>query len=102
MICTEALAGGLPVQRPDRHFERLQRHEGQVTYLAYVTDQGRLTDFILAESSGHANLDGKTLAALKKWRFYPGQEGWVEIPFKWDIKGGVQEMPTLLRRVGSR
>ncbi len=82
--------------------ERLKRHQGQVIFYAYVTTAGNTSQFRLAQSTGFRNLDGKTLAALKKWRFYPGQEGWVEIPFKWDIKGGVQEMPTLLRRVGSR
>lgn len=82
--------------------ERLKRHQGQVIFYAYVTTEGRTSQFKMAQSTGFRNLDGKTLAALKKWKFYPGQEGWVEIPFKWDIKGGVQEMPTLLRRVGSR
>lgn len=82
--------------------ERLRRHQGQVIFYAYISTEGRPAQFRMAQSTGFRNLDGKTLAALKKWRFYPGQEGWVEIPFKWDIKGGVQEMPTLLRRVGSR
>lgn len=82
--------------------ERLKRHQGQVIFYAYVTTAGSTSQFKMAQSTGFRNLDGKTLAALKKWRFYPGQAGWVEIPFKWDIKGGVQEMPTLLRRVGSR
>lgn len=82
--------------------ERLKRQQGQVIFYAYVTTSGNTSQFKMAQSTGFRNLDGKTLAALKKWRFYPGQEGWVEIPFKWDIKGGVQEMPTLLRRVGSR
>lgn len=82
--------------------ERLKRHQGQVVFYAYVTTEGRTANFKMAQSTGFRNLDGKTLAALKKWRFYPGQAGWVEIPFRWDIKGGVQEMPTLLRRVGSR
>ncbi len=82
--------------------ERMRRDQGQVVFYAYISTSGSPSQFKLAQSTGFRNLDGKTLAALKKWRFYPGQEGWVEIPFKWDIKGGVQEMPTLLRRVGSR
>ena len=82
--------------------ERMRRDQGQVIFYAYISTAGNPSQFKLAQSTGFRNLDGKTLAALKKWRFYPGQEGWVELPFKWDIKGGVQEMPTLLRRVGSR
>ena len=82
--------------------ERLRREQGSVAFHAYISKAGQPTKFRIMQSTGFRNLDGKTLAALKKWKFYPGQEGWVEIPFKWDIKGGVQEMPTLLRRYGSR
>ena len=82
--------------------ERLRREQGMVAFHAYISKAGQPVEFRIMKSTGFRNLDGKTLAALKRWKFYPGQEGWVEIPFKWDIKGGVQEMPTLLRRYGSR
>lgn len=82
--------------------ERLRREQGEVIFYAYVTSAGAPSQFKLVQSSGYRNLDGKTLSALKKWKFYPGQQGWVEIPFRWDLKGGVQEMPTLLRRFSSR
>jgi len=78
--------------------ERLRREQGRVIFQAYVTPDGRLTNFKLTKSTGYKNLDGKTLAALKKWKFYPGQQGWVEIPQNWNIKGQVEEMPVLLRR----
>jgi len=78
--------------------ERLGRQQGLVAFHAYISKAGVPSQFRLTQSTGYRNLDGKTLAALKRWRFYPGQEGWVEIPFQWDIKGGVQEVPTLLRR----
>ncbi|MBC7465994.1 MAG: TonB family protein [Bdellovibrio sp.] len=78
--------------------ERLRREQGFVAFHAYISKAGLPTQFRITQSTGFRNLDGKTLSALKKWKFYPGQEGWVEIPFKWDIKGGVQEVPTLLRR----
>ncbi len=78
--------------------ERLRRHEGEVTYMAYVTSEGRLTNFILTQTSGHSNLDQKTLNSLKSWRFYPGQEGWVEIPQVWVLTGEAEEAPAQLRR----
>lgn len=78
--------------------ERLNRQQGRVTFQAYVTKEGGLTNFRLLTSTGYKNLDGKTLAALKKWRFYPGQQGWVEIPQVWTLKGDVQQMPATLRR----
>ena len=78
--------------------ERLNRQQGRVIFQAYVTKEGGLTHFRLLTSTGYKNLDGKTLAALKKWRFYPGQQGWVEIPQVWTLKGDVQQMPATLRR----
>lgn len=78
--------------------ERLQRNQGEIVMHAYVTKDGQLTNFKLLKATGYRNLDAKTLAALKKWRFYPGQQGWVELPFRWDLKGGIQEVPTYLRR----
>ncbi|MBL7544733.1 MAG: TonB family protein [Bdellovibrionaceae bacterium] len=78
--------------------DRMNGLSGTIIFNAYVTKEGNLTLFRLIQSTGHRNLDRKTLAALKNWRFYPGQEGWVELPFKWDLKGGVQQKPTLLKR----
>lgn len=78
--------------------ERLQRHQGNIVFYAYITKAGKPENFKMVTSTGYRNLDSKTLTALKKWRFYPGQEGWVELPFEWNLKGGVQEMPTALRR----
>ncbi len=78
--------------------DRMNGLSGTIIVNAYVTKEGHLTLFRLIQSTGHRNLDRKTLAALKDWKFYPGQEGWVELPFKWDLKGGVQQKPTLLQR----
>lgn len=78
--------------------ERLNRQQGRVIFQAYVTKDGGLTSFRLLTSTGYKNLDGKTLGALKKWRFYPGQQGWVEIPQIWTLKGDVEQMPATLRR----
>ena len=78
--------------------ERFGKQQGTVVFQAFVTEQGSLQQFKLLQSTGFRNLDGKTLAALKKWKFYPGQQGWVEIPQTWNLKGEAQEMPTTLRR----
>ncbi|QDK47176.1 hypothetical protein DOM22_19400 [Bdellovibrio sp. ZAP7] len=77
--------------------ERLKGNQGRVSFEAYITKDGTPVNFRMKQSTGFRNLDAKTLAALKKWRFYPGQEGWVEIPFSWDLKGGVQEVKGRLR-----
>ncbi|MGZ3743810.1 MAG: energy transducer TonB [Pseudobdellovibrionaceae bacterium] len=90
-------------QKPGNKFphyskeERLARQEGQAVFYAYVNKDGSLSQFKLAESTGHDNLDAKTLAALEKWKFYPGQEGWVEMPFKWILSGEALEAGGQLR-----
>ncbi len=78
--------------------ERLRREQGMGVFHAFVTPQGTLEKFKLLQSTGYKNLDGKSLAALKKWKFYPGQQGWVEIPQIWNLKGDAEKLPTLLRR----
>ena len=80
--------------------ERRNREQGVVSFLAYVTKEGRLAKFRQVSSTGHSGLDQKTLEALQKWKFYPGQEGWVELPFKWDLKGDPQALDGLLRGRG--
>lgn len=78
--------------------ERKRGEEGQTRILGYVTAQGSLEDLKILGSSGYVNLDRKALLALKGWKFFPGQEGWVEVPIQWELVGGAQEAPTLLRR----
>lgn len=78
--------------------ERYRKEQGKVVYQAYVSPEGRLTQLKLIQSTGFKNLDEKTSTALSKWKFYPGQEGWVEIPQVWSLVGDTQEMPTTLRR----
>lgn len=78
--------------------ERFSRQEGQAMFYAYVNKDGSLSQFKLGQSTGYRNLDGKTLAALKKWKFYPGQEGWVELPFKWKLAGEAKQAGGALRK----
>jgi TonB family protein len=78
--------------------DRLNQRAGEVSFLALINKAGEPVQFKLVKSTGHKTLDLKTLKAIRNWKFYPGQEGWVEIPFKWDLQGGAQEMPATLRR----
>ncbi|WP_413289346.1 TonB family protein [Bdellovibrio sp. HCB337] len=91
-------------QKPGNKFpqyasdERLARQEGRAVFYAYVNKDGTLSQFKLGQSTGHRNLDAKTLSALKKWKFYPGQEGWVEMPFRWALTGDALEAGGQLRK----
>lgn len=85
-------------QKPQYDSEdRLAGRQGDVIFRAYVSTEGMPTDFKMVRSSGHRSLDYKTLKAIKSWKFYPGQEGWVEIPFRWDLKGGPKQIGGTLR-----
>lgn len=77
--------------------ERLNGHQGNVVYNAYVDNSGSLVKFRQLSTTGYTNLDTKTLNALRKWKFYPGQEGWVELPFGWSLKGGAKAVGGTLR-----
>lgn len=92
---------GNPRPQYDRD-ERRRGDQGAVAFVAYVNKAGYVSKFRMLKSTGFRNLDAKTLNALKQWRFYPGQEGWVELPFRWDIKGGVQEDGGRLRTASAR
>lgn len=82
--------------------ERLVGQQGQINFVGFVNKDGVLTQLKMIRSTGYTNLDSKTLAALKQWRFFPGQEGWVEIPFRWDLRGGAKEMPAMLKRAANK
>ncbi|MGE5085740.1 MAG: energy transducer TonB [Bacillota bacterium] len=92
---------GNPRPQYDRD-ERLRGDQGKVSFVAYITKEGIPVRFRKIQSTGYANLDTKTLKVLKQWRFYPGQEGWVEIPFRWDLKGGAQQDGGRLRTAVSQ
>lgn len=76
--------------------DRFLGKEGLVIFLGYVVESGVLTRLELKKTSGHQSLDRRTLQALKKWRFKPGQEGWVELPFLWQLEGEPVELQDVL------
>lgn len=78
--------------------DRQNKRQGNVVYYAFINSSGRPIQFVKIKSTHYESLDQNTLSVLKTWRFYPGQEGWVELPFEWSLKGGAVEAPSLLRR----
>lgn len=95
----EQLKQVLGNRKPEYSFEdRRAGRQGNVVYYAYINNQGYPIKFNKMRSTGYESLDNRTLDALKKWKFYPGQEGWVELPFIWSLKGGMVEAPSTLRR----
>ena len=78
--------------------DRFYQRSGEVVFEAYVTPKGTTTNFRMIQSSGHRSLDLKSLKAFKNWKFFPGQEGTVEMAYNWSLKGEAKERPALLRR----
>jgi protein TonB len=62
--------------------------EGTVIVKAYVTEQGRVKEVQVEQSTGHADLDQAAVEAVGRWRFDPARRGrqpvalWVSIPVK--------------------
>ncbi len=77
--------------------ERVKGMQGFILFYAFVQSNGSVSRISMKTSSGFRSLDYKSQSALAKWKFYPGQEGWVQVPFEWNLKGGPVEAPTLLR-----
>jgi TonB family protein len=89
---------GNPVPQYDADDSSNGRH-GTVVYRAYVDNAGKPQQFEMVQTSGYRNLDFKSLKALKQWKFAAGQEGWVEIPIHWDIKGSGEQPSALNSKV---
>lgn len=68
---------------------RRKRQEGVVRLRVVITAEGRVKEISVARSSGFETLDDAALAAVRKWRFRPGEQagtpveavGYLSIPF---------------------
>ena len=68
--------------------------EGRVIIAVLVSEDGRVLEAYVSESSGYPLLDGSALATVTgRWRFKPGMRGgkavpsWVRVPINFSIKG---------------
>jgi len=60
--------------------------EGRVEVLYYVDPAGFVEKIQLKKSSGHKVLDNTALRALSRYRYEPGQEGWVRHPVEFFLE----------------
>jgi TonB family protein len=67
-------------------------------FLARVKPDGTVTDIQLQQSTNSKTLDHEAEAAMKNWRFLPGQEGMIRKAFQFSLNGNAQEIPARLRR----
>lgn len=78
--------------------DRLNRREGIVVFQYNVRANGQVDNIRMVKSSGHRALDLKSYKAFKQTLYHPGQAGEARISYRWSLVGGVEEMPSLLRR----
>lgn len=63
-----------------------KKWEGRVEVFYYVNPSGFVEKIQLKSSSGHSVLDNSALRALARYRYYPGQEGWVRHPVEFFLE----------------
>ncbi len=85
----------LPVY-PQQALEK--KWEGRVDVIYYVNTSGLVEKIQLHHSSGHSVLDNSALQALARYRYNPGQEGWVSHPVDFVLDKNTQiKLTTPLR-----
>jgi protein TonB len=67
--------GGYQVKPRYPDSARRRGVEGTVIIKAYVTEQGRVEQVQVEQSSGHADLDAAAVEAVGRWRFEPARRG---------------------------
>jgi TonB family protein len=91
---------GIPVrdssllrQRPGNHPplypipDRRANREGTVVLLAHIMRDGSVGQIAIQQSSGSQTIDAAAVKAYRDWKYYPGQEGWVRHPIRFQLQG---------------
>jgi len=67
---------------------RKRRYQGTVVLEVFVTEDGRVGDLRIVESSKYSLLDRAAMKAVRRWQFEPAQQGdrkiamWVSVPIR--------------------
>lgn len=66
--------------------------QGTTVLRVFVADDGRVTEIVVQESAGHADLDRAASDAVARWRFEPARRGaqpvgmWVLLPVQFQLR----------------
>ncbi len=69
-----------------------RKYEGLVMLDVRVTEEGRVAEVKINQSSGHAILDRRAATTVQKWLFTPARLGprpmevWVQVPVRFELK----------------
>lgn len=78
--------------------DRLAQREGTVVFVAFVERDGTISQIRNEKSASSPSLDKEALTAFQKYRYMPGQQGWIRKAFTFSLRGDAEEIPTRLRR----
>lgn len=90
------LRGNKPPEYPEQ--DRLNRKQGTSVFVAHVNPDGTVSQVQMEQSAQSKTLDAAAASAMKRWRFRPGQSGWVRKGFTFSLGGVAQESTGRLRR----
>lgn len=77
--------------------DRILGLQGKCSFAIFVNESGVPTKILITKSTGHRELDNKTLAKLQEWRFAPGTSGWTTQSFRWELRGAINQYGSLRR-----
>lgn len=92
LIATDKPQATYPLQ------DRISRHEGTSVLVGHVTNDGRVERILLEKSSGSRLMDESAAKAFSKWKFKPGQEGYIRLPIQFQLAGNETIIPAQLNR----
>ncbi len=88
--------GNPPLAYPE--IARREKMQGSVSVIYFVGPGGLVDQIQLKNSSGHAGLDNFVLRTLVRYKFLPGQEGWVSHKVNFQLEGVEKERLRLRER----
>lgn len=90
-------------RRPDYPVpDRLNRRQGRVVLLAYVTDQGKVEKIQVENAKATGLMTREAVSAFSRYRFFRGQKGWVRMPFEFRLVGPSKNMAARLRQSATK
>ncbi len=78
--------------------DRLANREGTVVFLAKVEEDGSLSEIRFLKRNPSASLNSSAANAFKKYKYLPGQQGWIRKTFTFNLHGEAEEIPGKLKR----
>jgi TonB family protein len=78
--------------------DKIAGRQGTTILLGKVRNDGRVENIALEKSSGSRLMDESAAKAFSRWRYRPGQEGYVRLPVQFELVGDAKVIPAQLKR----